>query len=340
MSRGGSIDYDACASAYSSHRRADPRIAAHIEAALGDARTVLNVGAGTGSYEPDDRDVIAVEPSAGMRAERPADLAPTIGGRADLASGLWDERHGELRRQPTYEGGMRLIVAERRRGTSRGRAPTTRSGSADSPSAKPTLRVGVLLYEGFDELDAIGPYEVLCMARAQTEAEVSLVSAAGPEELTASNGATIRSQAALNEDWDVVVVPGGGWARRQGAFVAVEAGELPQTLAAMHARGVTMAAVCTGAMLLAAAGITASRPAVTHRSALEDLRATGAQIVEARVVDDGDVVTTGGITSGIDLGLWLVERFWGRKLADAVAERLEHARVGEVHRGPRSTRRG
>lgn len=76
--RDASIDYDQHAPAYPRHRQADPRIAAHVHAALGDARTVLNVGAGSGSYEPEDRYVLAVEPSAGMRAQRPANLAPAI----------------------------------------------------------------------------------------------------------------------------------------------------------------------------------------------------------------------------------------------------------------------
>jgi hypothetical protein len=76
--RGGSIDYDRYAPAYSGNRRADPRIAVRVHAALGSSRTVVNIGAGTGSYEPQDRDVIAVEPSAGMRAQRPPELAPAI----------------------------------------------------------------------------------------------------------------------------------------------------------------------------------------------------------------------------------------------------------------------
>ena len=64
-------------------RRTEPRIAAQVWAALGDARTVLNVGAGTGSYEPHGRDVTAVEPSAVMRAQRPAGAAPCVAGAAE-----------------------------------------------------------------------------------------------------------------------------------------------------------------------------------------------------------------------------------------------------------------
>jgi SAM-dependent methyltransferase len=75
--------YDSIGVGYAHARRTDPRIAAWIWAALGDARTVLNVGAGTGSYEPPDREVTAVEPSATMRAQRPAGAAPCIAATAE-----------------------------------------------------------------------------------------------------------------------------------------------------------------------------------------------------------------------------------------------------------------
>jgi len=74
----GDFDYEANGAAYAARRRPDPRIAAHVHRALGDARTVLNVGAGAGSYEPTDRHVVAVEPSASMRAQRPRHLAPAL----------------------------------------------------------------------------------------------------------------------------------------------------------------------------------------------------------------------------------------------------------------------
>jgi SAM-dependent methyltransferase len=75
--------YDTIGGTYSITRRTEPRIAAQVWAALGDARTVLNVGAGTGSYEPPDRDVTAVEPSALMRAQRAAGAAPCVAADAD-----------------------------------------------------------------------------------------------------------------------------------------------------------------------------------------------------------------------------------------------------------------
>jgi SAM-dependent methyltransferase len=75
--------YDTIGAAYTVTRRTDPRIASRIWAALGDASTVLNVGAGTGSYEPPDRDVTAVEPSALMRSQRPAGAAPCVAAVAE-----------------------------------------------------------------------------------------------------------------------------------------------------------------------------------------------------------------------------------------------------------------
>lgn len=79
----GDADYSVIGSGYAQVRQPDPRIAAQFHAALGDARTVLNVGAGAGSYEPTDREVTAVEPSASMRAQRPAHLSRAIDATAD-----------------------------------------------------------------------------------------------------------------------------------------------------------------------------------------------------------------------------------------------------------------
>jgi len=79
----GDVDYERHGAGYAAVRRPDPRIAARVHAALGAARTVLNVGAGAGSYEPADRYVLAVEPSAAMRAQRPAGAAPAVDATAE-----------------------------------------------------------------------------------------------------------------------------------------------------------------------------------------------------------------------------------------------------------------
>ncbi len=79
----GDVDYSAHGQGYGRQRRTDPRLEAWVHAALGDARSVVNVGAGAGSYEPLDRHVLAIEPAAAMRAQRPAHLTPAIDGVAE-----------------------------------------------------------------------------------------------------------------------------------------------------------------------------------------------------------------------------------------------------------------
>jgi transcriptional regulator GlxA family with amidase domain len=198
------------------------------------------------------------------------------------------------------------------------------------------VRIAVVVFDGFDELDAVGPLEVLRnAAKGGADLQVDLVSLDGAAEVTGSHGLRVRPDGRLDpEGTDLLVVPGGGWIDRapQGARAEAERGELPAAIAAAHRAGAVVATVCTGAMLATAAGLTRGRPSVTHHGAIEELRASGARVVEARVVDDGDLVTAGGVTSGIDLALWLVERHFGAELAGAVADDIEHPRQGEVWR--------
>jgi len=199
------------------------------------------------------------------------------------------------------------------------------------------MRVAGVVFAGFDELDAIGPLEVLRNAAAMgaTDLSVELVALDGAAEVTGSHGLRVRTDGRLDpERTDLLVVPGGGWNDRgaHGAWAEAQRGDLPAAIAAAARGGAAVATVCTGAMLAATAGLTRGRPAITHHGAVEDLRASGARVVEARVVDDGNLVTAGGVTSGIDLALWLVERHFGAEVAEAVATEIEHPRHGEVWR--------
>ncbi len=201
------------------------------------------------------------------------------------------------------------------------------------------MKIEIPIYEGFDDLDAFGPFELLRnVERAGGPFEVALVQLGGAPTVTSSHGAVLVGPRPLSRqpsEVDLVVVPGGRWldpGASTGTRAEVERGDLPQTLARLHTGGVLMASVCTGAMLLAAAGLLAGRPATTHPSALEDLRAAGAEVREARVVDDGDVVTAGGVTSGLDLTLWLVERHVGARAAARLEQGADYERRGVVWR--------
>jgi transcriptional regulator GlxA family with amidase domain len=199
------------------------------------------------------------------------------------------------------------------------------------------MRIEIPVFDGFDELDAIGPYEVLRTAsEISTDAglDVALVGAHGPGEVVAAHGLRLSVAEGLGRP-DALIVPGGGWTGRapRGTWHEVQAGILPARLGEVAPSCRWMASVCTGAMLLAAAGLTTGRRVTTHHDALDDLRATGAQVVDgARVVDDGDLLTAAGVTAGLDLSLWIVERACGAALADAVATEIEHRRGGDVHR--------
>ncbi len=196
------------------------------------------------------------------------------------------------------------------------------------------MRARILLFDGFDELDAIGPYEVLANALRGRDGDVAYVTLEGPREVPANHGTLVRANAALGDDVTLLIVPGGGWNDRSphGARAEAERGEIPRAIAAAHARGATIASVCTGGMLVAASGLLRGRPAVTHHGALNDLAASGADVVAARVVDDGEILSAGGVTSGIDLALHIVERELGSEVADDVAREMEHDRRGPVHR--------
>jgi transcriptional regulator GlxA family with amidase domain len=221
------------------------------------------------------------------------------------------------------------------------------------------MKAQIVLFEGFDPLDVIAPYEVFYAGGTASNGAVSveLVSAAGPREVVSGTGGLVlRATAALEPDRPgVVVVPGasgrvgepgevpdhdagaaGQW--RQDEFIPVLLGrtlttELPGLLAAaMEHPQVTVSAVCGGSLVLAMAGLLEGRYATTHHMGMDMLDATGARAVRARVVDDGDVVTGAGVTSGLDLALYLLEREVGPRIAHAVEELFAYERRGTVWR--------
>ena len=186
-----------------------------------------------------------------------------------------------------------------------------------------------MAFDGMDELDALGPLEVLRSAEAGgAPFTTRLVGLDGVAQVVGSHGLRVSLDGSWMAGAEVVVVPGGGWASRSdtGTWGEVRRGTWLPLLAAAHAEGAVMASVCTGALLLAAAGIVGKRRASTHHRSRADLALTGATVTHDRVVDEGDLVTSGGVTSGLDLALWLVERFWSAGAADAVAAEMEYER--------------
>lgn len=193
------------------------------------------------------------------------------------------------------------------------------------------MNAEILLFDGFDELDAMGPWEVLAgLSAVRDDVTARLVTLEGERDVRADHGAVIRAQAPLSARPDVLIVPGGGWFDRtpDGVWAQAQRGDMPRAIAACHAAGTTVASVCTGALLLAASGILDGRRATTNPQALDDLRSRGTiDVIAARVVDDGDVLTAGAPACGLDLSLQLLERFGGPGLAEAAARELQYERV-------------
>jgi transcriptional regulator GlxA family with amidase domain len=184
------------------------------------------------------------------------------------------------------------------------------------------MRIDIVVFDGMDELDAVGPLEVLRRAGF----EVQVVALDPYRTVTCAYGLTITPDGAPRSDAEIVVFPGGGWVGRaeNGVRAEIESERWEPVIRQAESRGAVLASVCTGAMILAAAGSLTGRRAATHHNAWADLEAAGVTLVRERVVDDGDRVTAGGVTSGIDLALHLVERFAGKQTADRIAASLEY----------------
>ena len=190
-----------------------------------------------------------------------------------------------------------------------------------------TTTIAIVLFDGVDELDAVGPLEVLRGAAAHgADLSVRLVTRTEPLEVTGNHGLRLRADAVYQPGADILLVPGGGWIARAeaGAWAEAERGDWLPLVRAAAESGTVLAGVCTGVMLLARAGVIGARPATTHHGAKAELEADGVKVVDERVVDAGGLVTAGGVTSGIDLALRLVERVAGPAAAEAEAEWLEY----------------
>jgi transcriptional regulator GlxA family with amidase domain len=186
----------------------------------------------------------------------------------------------------------------------------------------------IVVFDGFDDLDAIAPLEILVAAGFPARVVRPVQHA---RAVRSAHGLSLEVPDTLDESPGLVVVPGGGWLDGSAGVRDQCDGPLPAALAALHRAGAVVASVCTGAMLLGRAGLLEGRPAVTNRMALDDLAAAGADVRrDARVVDDGSVVTAGGPAAGLDLAIRLVARFAGDEAGQAAARRLEHDPVGPV----------
>lgn len=189
-----------------------------------------------------------------------------------------------------------------------------------------TQRIGILLFDDVEELDAVGPWEVLAAWShhfRDDDIEVSTLSPRGGA-VRAAKGLTLMAEHSFADApaYDVVLHPGGhgtrpqmrddahlNWVRSQRATVPL------------------MTSVCTGSLVYAAAGLLRNRPATTHWASLDLLAETDPTIDvrrDERYVDDGDVITSAGVSAGIDMALHLVRRLAGEQRARDVRRYIQY----------------
>lgn len=183
------------------------------------------------------------------------------------------------------------------------------------------IRIAIPIYEGLTALDAIGPYDVLCR---MPGAEVVFCAESAGRVRTETGMLTLIAESSLDEipDPDIVVVPGGFGNRS----LLDPDGPYPRWLATAHETTTWTTSVCTGSLLLAAAGLLEGLEATTHWDARNALADLGAVPVARRVVElpEQRIVTAAGVSSGIDMALRLVERIMGETAAQAIQLAIEY----------------
>lgn len=204
------------------------------------------------------------------------------------------------------------------------------------------MHVQIVLFDGFDLLDAIAPYEVFSSAAmlSNEEITVELVSAEGAGMVTSGiNRLKLQATGTLDlSRKGIILVPGASGTIHDNGPDSIPVklkkaaeSELSNLLReAMKKADILLSTVCGGSLILAMEGLLEGRHAVTHHMGMGLLSATNAIPVNARIVDDGDLVTGGGVTSGLDVALYLVERELGSRIAHAVEQLFEYERRGTV----------
>jgi transcriptional regulator GlxA family with amidase domain len=193
------------------------------------------------------------------------------------------------------------------------------------------MQIAIVLYDRVTALDAIGPYEVL--SRLPGASLTFAAAEAGP--VRTDNGMlTLLAERSLAEvpSPDILLVPGG-----PGEVAARAGGGVLEWLRNAAATSTWTTSVCTGSLVLAAAGLLDGRRATSHWLAMEQLERLGAVPVRERVVFDGKLVTAAGVSAGIDMALALAERVAGREVAEAIQLGIEYDPQPPFHAGSPDT---
>jgi cyclohexyl-isocyanide hydratase len=191
----------------------------------------------------------------------------------------------------------------------------------DPPNEEAGVRIAFVIYDGMTTLDFLGVYDAVTRLRTMGfRPDVEWDVCARTREVVDGSGLRLLASRVAEPlgRYDLVVVPGGAGARalsRDADFLAWldTARDCPRK-----------ASVCTGALLWGALGYLEGRKATTHRSAFDDLRPLCAAVRDERIVDEGPIITARGVTSSIDLGLYLAEQIAGPEVRERIRRQMDY----------------
>jgi transcriptional regulator GlxA family with amidase domain len=184
------------------------------------------------------------------------------------------------------------------------------------------MHVQILLFDGYLELDVFGALEVLRLARAAgVDARVELVRLQSAT-VTSANGLQLHVGKLLEAATagPLLLIPGGGWVAgaEPGSWGRAQRARIGAAVEPLHAAGTRLGAIGTGSLFPGEVGILSGRRVALFPGGAEELRSLGADPIEAPVIDEGDLITAGGVNAGIELALRLMEAAAGAAAAEAI----------------------
>ncbi len=179
------------------------------------------------------------------------------------------------------------------------------------------MQIVFLFYDGMTALDAVGPHEILCRLPGAKVYRAAL----HPGEIQTDSHLVLKAEISLSDisHADVLLIPGAG-----NATSLSKQPEILKWIRSIHATTKWTTSVCTGSLILGAAGILSGLKATTHWAAFERLKAWGAHPTHLRVVEDGKVMTSAGVSAGIDMALILTEKIAGTQFAQSLQLGIEY----------------
>ncbi|MDF2501128.1 MAG: Isonitrile hydratase [Anaerosporomusa subterranea] len=184
------------------------------------------------------------------------------------------------------------------------------------------INIGILIFPQVEELDFVGPFEVLSYVnKVQPDSTKVQLIAETLSPVHAFNGMKIIPDIALQDCplLDIIIVPGG-----KGRLSAMKNPVIKEFILQQSKTVRYMASVCTGAFLLAEAGLLTGKKATTYHTAFTELESYSVQVIPSKVVRDGKVITSGGVSSGLELGFYLLKELFGTSISQEVANKIEY----------------